>query len=74
MSARNIYQFYSDDHARLDRLFELFHQRKENDPGGALGFLEQFKAGLERHMAWEEAVLFPEYDAKAPTPKERVRR
>lgn len=67
MAGRTISQFYSDDHARLDCLFEKFQKVKENEPERATQILEEFKAGLEQHMAWEEAILFSEYDARVPS-------
>lgn len=40
------------------------------EPEGAINVLEQFKFGLEQHMAWEEAILFSEYDVRIPSADE----
>lgn len=70
MGDQTITQFYSEDHARLDSLFELFLALKEKEPEKATKALEEFKSGLEQHMAWEEAILFSEYDSRIPSADE----
>ena len=70
MSAPTIFQFYADDHNRLDALFGRYLKLKEKEPGEAIRVLEQFKFGLEQHMAWEEAILFSEYDVRVPSADE----
>lgn len=67
MSVPTVFKFYSDDHNRLDGLFEQYLKLKEKQPEEAIGVLEQFKFGLEQHMAWEEAILFSEYDVRIPS-------
>ena len=49
--------FMSKDHSRLDSIFQKFLASNNSDDRKQL-FLE-FKAGLERHMGWEENILFP---------------
>jgi hypothetical protein len=56
--------FYSEDHTRLDGLFARYQERKHLNPEDALKILQEFKSGLEQHMAWEEACLFSEYEAR----------
>ena len=63
MSAETLTQFYADDHRRLDELFAAFQNLKPADPKRVEMF-RQFRSGLEQHMAWEEAILFSEYDAR----------
>lgn len=70
MATDTISKFYADDHNRLDGLFEQFLKLKEKDLRQAVDVLEQFKTGLEQHMAWEEAILFSEYDARIPSADE----
>jgi hemerythrin-like domain-containing protein len=70
MGISTISQFYSDDHNRLDDLFEQYVKLKENEPDQAIKVLEKFKFGLEQHMAWEEAILFSEYDVRIPSADE----
>jgi hemerythrin superfamily protein len=67
MDISSISKFYADDHTRLDVLFEQFLNLKDKDPEQAKKVLEQFKSGLEQHMAWEEAILFSEFDSKSAT-------
>ena len=59
MSERTISTMFDEDHERLDALFKSFQTLKRTDfPKAKRAFLE-FKAGLQRHVAWEEDVLFP---------------
>ena len=64
MTHESILTFYSQDHHRLDHLLGTFQRLKAKDPNQALKTLHEFRAGLEQHMAWEESILFSEYDAK----------
>ena len=57
MATLTISRFYSGDHNRLDGLFEQYLKLKEKEPDQAIKVLEEFKSGLEQHMAWEEAIL-----------------
>ena len=70
MSTQTICEFYSEDHDRLDGLFEQYLKLKVKEPEEAIKVLEQFKFGLEQHMAWEEAILFSEYDVRIPSADE----
>ena len=70
MAAPTITEYYSEDHTRLDGLFESYLKSKGGNSEKALSLLEQFKSGLEQHMAWEEAILFPEFDERIPSPDE----
>lgn len=59
MSERTISTMFDEDHERLDALFKSFQALKRTDfPKAKSAFLE-FKAGLQRHVVWEEEVLFP---------------
>lgn len=59
MSERTISTMFDEDHERLDTLFKSFQALKRTDfPKAKSAFLE-FKAGLQRHVVWEEEVLFP---------------
>ena len=55
---------YGHDHDRLDNLLEQFEHRNETDPAAASTFLAEFKSGLERHIGWEEEILFPIFENK----------
>jgi iron-sulfur cluster repair protein YtfE (RIC family) len=54
-----ITEFYEQDHDRLDELFKTFQRLKQSDFAKAKEAFEEFKFGLQRHIVWEEDVLFP---------------
>jgi len=51
-----IFQFLADDHARLGALLERAAADLENVDYASYA---QFRAGLLRHIAWEEKILLP---------------
>lgn len=53
--------FMSKDHDRLDNLFRQFQESKE-DPNKAKEYFREFKMGLQRHIVWEEQILFPLFE------------
>lgn len=59
-----INDFMSSDHDRLDKIFETFQNVKVKDIAKAKELFLTFKKGLERHIVWEEELLFPAFDAK----------
>lgn len=61
---QTIYKHYTDDHERLDALFHQFQSLKATDPDAAQKRFQEFKAGLERHIVWEEEILFPTFENK----------
>jgi regulator of cell morphogenesis and NO signaling len=63
MADETITQFYTHDHDRLDALWAAFREFKGREPERAMDALRQFRSGLEQHMAWEESILFSEYDS-----------
>lgn len=64
MSERTISTMFDEDHDRLDELFKSFHLLKRTDPANAQQAFMDFKTGLQRHMVWEEDVLFPLWEKK----------
>lgn len=61
---QTIREFYEKDHDRLDELFKTFQQLKRSDfPEAKEAFIE-FKLGLQRHIVWEEDLLFPLWEKK----------
>lgn len=60
----SVADFMSHDHDRLDALFEEFRRTKTQDPAQARRLWDEFRSGLERHIAWEEDVLFPAFEAR----------
>ena len=65
MSERTISSMFDEDHDRLDALFKSFQTLKRTDfPRAKRAFLE-FKTGMQRHVAWEEDVMFPLWEKKS---------
>jgi regulator of cell morphogenesis and NO signaling len=56
--------FYEQDHDRLDKLFKTFQQLKRSDFAKAKEAFKDFKFGLQRHIVWEEDLLFPLWEEK----------
>jgi len=61
---KTISEFYEQDHDRLDELFKTFQQLKRSDFPRAKEAFKTFKFGLQRHIVWEEDVLFPLWEEK----------
>ena len=64
MPQESIARYFEQDHARLDRLFGTFRASKQSDRAAAEHTYRQFALGLTRHIAWEEHILFPVFEAK----------
>lgn len=59
-----ISEFLTADHRRCDGLFEAAVQAAESaDWDGCRRGLDAFRAALSRHMAIEEEILFPAFEA-----------
>ena len=71
---KTVSAFFEQDHDRLDELFKTFQQLKRSDFSKAKEAFKDFKFGLQRHIVWEEDVLFPLWEKKTgmsesgPTP------
>lgn len=63
-SMQSINQHYTADHERLDELFHQFQKQKTTNRDPAIKAFQEFKAGLERHIIWEEEILFPSFEKK----------
>ncbi len=57
-----ITNFMGQDHDRLDGLVTEFQATKGSDLGKAKDFFSEFKRGLQRHIVWEEEILFPLFE------------
>ena len=74
---KTITAFYEEDHDRLDELFKTFQASKQSDFAKAKEAFKEFKVGLQRHIVWEEELLFPIWEEKTgmvedgPTPMMR---
>ncbi len=64
MSEENITSFYGEDHDRLDGRFKEFQQTKRSDFDKAREAFLDFKHGIQRHIIWEEEILFPVFEEK----------
>jgi len=56
--------FMGRDHDRLDGLFRNFQANEAGDPAAAKPFFHDFKVGLQRHIVWEEEILFPIFEER----------
>ena len=56
--------FFQHDHDRLDALLQSFQTLKRQNVLKAKEAFTQFKSGLERHIQWEENLLFPLWEEK----------
>ena len=61
---KTISEFYEQDHDRLDELFKAFQKMKRSDFPKAKEAFKAFKFGLQRHIVWEEDLLFPLWEEK----------
>lgn len=59
-----VLEFMGKDHDRLDNIFEEFRTIKDTDMGKATTLFHDFKIGLQRHIIWEEKILFPIFEIK----------
>lgn len=64
MNHSSISDHYGEDHDRLNELFHRFQTLKSSDRERAVRAFQEFKAGLEQHIVWEEEILFPAFENK----------
>ncbi len=62
VEAKSITEYYEKDHDRLDNLFVNFQKSKHQDFTLAKEYFVAFKFGLQRHIIWEEEILFPLFE------------
>jgi iron-sulfur cluster repair protein YtfE (RIC family) len=55
---------FAEDHDRLDGLLAEYRSLKRVDPAAAKERFKEFKFGLQRHIVWEEQILFPLFERK----------
>jgi hemerythrin-like domain-containing protein len=53
---------YAVDHDDIDRLLEEFRASKTGDRPAAHVMYREFKTRLERHIGWEDDILFPLFE------------
>jgi len=61
---KTIRAFFEQDHDRLDALFHSFQTLKRQDFAKAKEAFKEFLFGLQRHIVWEEELLFPLWEEK----------
>jgi iron-sulfur cluster repair protein YtfE (RIC family) len=64
IATKSISAAFAEDHDRLDRLFFEYCQSKNTDHAAAKYAFVEFKFGLQRHIVWEESILFPRFEDK----------
>jgi iron-sulfur cluster repair protein YtfE (RIC family) len=64
MNERTVQASLAHDHDRLDELLETYRRLKRVDFAQARQAFREFKFGLQRHIIWEETVLFPLFEGK----------
>jgi regulator of cell morphogenesis and NO signaling len=64
LTASSIQSAFAADHDRLDGLLVRFQETKRSDYTAAREFFKEFKFGLQRHIVWEEQILFPLFEKK----------
>jgi iron-sulfur cluster repair protein YtfE (RIC family) len=61
---KSISKYFEADTERLDDLMNSFLQWKTRDYPRAREYFAAFRFGLQRHITWEEEVLFPLLERK----------
>src|ERR1039457_4288254 len=64
MSTQGVLHFYAHDHDELDSFIRQFQSLTRDDFAQAKSFFRKFKFGLQRHILWEEEILFPVFESK----------
>jgi len=61
---QSISEFMEQDHDRLDDLFNQFKELKASDQNKAKEIFSEFRTDLQKHILWEEEILFPVFENK----------
>ena len=64
MSESTVQASFAHDHDRLDQLLATYRELKRVDFARAKQAFREFKFGLQRHIIWEETILFPLFEDK----------
>lgn len=54
--------FYAVDHDDIDGLLDEFRAARNGDRPAAIALFREFKGRLERHIGWEDDILFPLFE------------
>jgi len=58
----SVMEFMAADHDRLDSIFAEFRIMKNTNMASAKTLFDDFIKGLQRHITWEEDILFPVFE------------
>lgn len=61
---KTVLSFMGEDHDRLEGIFKEFRKIKNADENKARNLFHEFKVGLQKHIVWEEEILFPLFENK----------
>lgn len=64
MTQTTVTSYYEADHERLEKLLKTFQKLKRTHFHEAKEAFVEFKLGLQRHIAWEEEILFVAFEEK----------
>jgi regulator of cell morphogenesis and NO signaling len=64
MNEASLQTSFAHDHDRLDQLLASYGELKLVDFARAREAFREFKFGLQRHILWEENILFPLFEEK----------
>ncbi len=56
--------FMSEDHKGIDGIFRRFQNGKNSDRNRIKRLFSDFKINLQRHIVWEEEILFPLFESR----------
>jgi len=59
VTPKNIKEYISDDNDRLDGIFRVFRDFRRGNAKTGKDLLHALMAGINRHIQWEEKILFP---------------
>jgi regulator of cell morphogenesis and NO signaling len=65
MSETTVQLSLAQDHDRLDQLLDTYRRLKRKDFAAAKQAFREFKFGLQKHIIFEETVLFPLFEDKS---------
>lgn len=61
---KTVLNFMGEDHDRLENKFKNFRKIKNSDKSKAKSLFLEFNIGLQKHIVWEEEILFPIFENK----------
>ena len=65
MGKRLVTDFFRHDHDRLEQLFEEFCEARATGSQPAGDCFRQLQRAMERHLDWEDRLMFPLYESRA---------